>query len=89
MLSEEEKKRAIEIGNQLGLEVSFDSDLDGIHVNGEKVEVDEIFPDFFGTTLHLSQKDVEITYKAYCTLAAFSQNGNIKNKCIELANKLI
>jgi hypothetical protein len=39
--------------------------------------------------LHLNQKEVEVTYKAYCTLAALTQDEENKNKCIELANKLI
>jgi hypothetical protein len=87
--TDEEKKRMTEIAKEFGFEITFDDGLEGIYVNDEKIEMDEIFPDFFGTTLHLSQKDVEITYKAYCTLAALSQDNKIKNKCIELANKLI
>lgn len=45
MFSEDEKKHMIVIGKQLGFEVTFDESIKGIHLNGEEVNLEEIFPE--------------------------------------------
>ncbi|WP_170163375.1 hypothetical protein [Brevibacillus gelatini] len=45
MLTDEEKKRMIDIGKQLGFEVTFDENIKGIYLNGEEVNLEEIFPE--------------------------------------------
>lgn len=45
VFSEDEKKHMIVIGKQLGFEVTFDESIKGIHLNGEEVNLEEIFPE--------------------------------------------